>query len=122
MITTESKRGIVALMMAHVAGMLDLVALPVWVGTLISQYRFAPQQARGLATLFLLGASLASMVLAPRFNRINPKLAAVLGFATSCAAFILASRSAASTLDAVSTRMPSCRALSASTSGGMALS
>ena len=95
MITTESKRGIVALMVAHVAGMLDLVALPVWVGTLISQYRFAPQQAGGLATLFLLGASLASMVLAPRFNRINPKLAAVLGFATSCAAFILASRSAA---------------------------
>lgn len=94
MTTTESKRGIFALMVAHVAGMLDLVALPVWVGTLISQYRFAPQQAGGLATLFLLGASLASMVLAPRFDRINPKLAAVLGFATACAAFVLASRSA----------------------------
>lgn len=91
MITTESKRGIFALMFAHVAGMLDLVALPVWVGTLISQYQFAPQQAGGLATLFLLGASLASMFLAPRFNRINPKFAAVLGFAIACLAFVLAS-------------------------------
>lgn len=95
MTTTETKRGIFALMLAHVAGMLDLVALPVWVGTLISQYQFAPQQAGGLATLFLLGASLASMLLAPRFNRIKPKFAAVLGFGVACIAFALASRSAA---------------------------
>lgn len=95
MTTTETKRGIIALMVAHVAGMLDLVALPVWVGTLISQYQFAPQQAGGLATLFLLGASVASMFLAPRFNRINPKLVAVLGFAIACLAFVGASRSAA---------------------------
>ena len=95
MTTTETKRGIFALMLAHVAGMLDLVALPVWVGILISQYQFAPQQAGGLATLFLLGASLASMLLAPRFNRIKPKFAAVLGFGVACIAFALASRSAA---------------------------
>lgn len=95
MTTTESKKGTVALMVAHMAGMLDLVALPVWVGTLISHYQFAPQQAGGLATLFLLGASVASMVLAPRFNRINPKVAVVAGFTLACAAFFLASRSAA---------------------------
>ncbi len=71
MTTTESKRGIIALMMAHVAGMLDLVALPVWVGTLMSQYQFAPQKAGGLATLFLLGASVASMFLAPRFRALR---------------------------------------------------
>ncbi len=95
MTTTETKRGIFALMLAHVAGMLDLVALPVWVGTLISLYGFAPQQAGGLATLFLLGASVASMFLAPRFNRIKPKSAAVLGFAVACIAFALASRQTA---------------------------
>lgn len=94
MTTTESKRGIFALMVAHIAGMLDLVTLPVWVGTLISQYHFAPQKAGGLATLFLLGASAASMYLAPRFNRINPKITAVLGFAIACVAFVIASRNA----------------------------
>ena len=36
MITTNSLRGRVALMVGHCAGMVDLVALPVWVGTLIS--------------------------------------------------------------------------------------
>ena len=45
MITTNSLRGRVALMVGHCAGMVDLVALPVWVGTLISVYRFDPQQA-----------------------------------------------------------------------------
>ena len=54
--STESWRGRIALMVAHCAGMVDLVALPVWVGALIAQYGFSPQQAGGLATLFLLGA------------------------------------------------------------------
>ena len=45
--------------------MVDLVALPVWVGTLIGRYQLDPQQASGHATLFLLGAVLASVLLAP---------------------------------------------------------
>lgn len=90
MSTTENKRGIFALMVAHCAGMLDLVALPVWVGTLVARYGFDPQQAGGLATLFLIGASLASVVLAPRFNRFNAKWAAVTGFALAALAFVLA--------------------------------
>ncbi len=51
--TTERWSGRLPLMVAHCAGMVDLVALPVWVGALIAQYKFAPQQAGGLATLFL---------------------------------------------------------------------
>lgn len=39
-------------MLAHCAGMVDLVALPVWVGTLIGAYRLDPQKAGLLATLF----------------------------------------------------------------------
>src|SRR5438093_2863477 len=91
MIRTDSTRGRMALMVAHCAGMVDLVALPVWVGTLIAQYRFDPQQAGLLATLFLAGAVLASLVLAPRFNRLRGRFVAALGFGVAAFAFGLAS-------------------------------
>lgn len=83
--------GHVALMVAHCAGMVDLVALPVWVGTLIQHYQFAPQQAGGLATLFLAGAVVASLVLAPRFGRLSNRAVAACGFAVSALAFFGAS-------------------------------
>jgi len=89
----ESRRGRAALMVAHCAGMVDLVALPVWVGTLIAHYRFDPQQAGLLATLFLAGAVLASVLLAPRFNRLNGRIVATLGFAAAAAGFALAAGS-----------------------------
>lgn len=94
MVRIESKRGMFALMMAHCAGMVDLVALPVWVGTLIAHYHFDPQQAGGLATLFLIGAAGASIFFAPRFNRIHVKLAAVLGFAFAAVAFVFSASTA----------------------------
>ena len=71
MITTDSKPGRIALSVAHCAGMLDMVALPVWVGTLIASYRFDPQQAGLVATLFLAGAVCSSLLLASRFNRLS---------------------------------------------------
>lgn len=92
-ITTNSLRGRIALMTSHCAGMVDLIALPVWVGALISVYRFDPQQAGLLATLFLAGAVLSSLVLAPRFNRLNGRLVATLGFAGAALGFGLASMS-----------------------------
>jgi predicted MFS family arabinose efflux permease len=91
MITTNSWRGRAALMAGHCAGMVDLVALPVWVGTLISVYRFDPQQAGLMATLFLAGAVLASLLLAPRFNRLNGRLVATLGFGAAAVGFAIAS-------------------------------
>ena len=81
--TTERWPGRIALMVAHCAGMVDLVALPVWVGTLISAYRFDPQQAGGLVTLFLVGAVASSLFFAPRFNRMNARVTATAGFAVS---------------------------------------
>ncbi|MGV7215214.1 MFS transporter [Bradyrhizobium sp. UFLA05-112] len=90
--TTETWSGRIPLMVAHCAGMVDLVALPVWVGTLIERYKFTPQQAGGLATLFLLGAVLSSAFFAPRFNRLNARVAAVVGFGIASAAFLVASR------------------------------
>lgn len=91
MITTNSLRGRVALMVGHCAGMVDLVALPVWVGTLISVYRFDPQQAGLLATLFLAGAVAASLVLAPFFQLLRGRSVATAGFACAAVAFAAAS-------------------------------
>lgn len=91
MTTTERWPGRVALMVGHCAGMVDLVALPVWVGALISFYGFDPQQAGGLVSLFLLGAVAASLYFAPRFNRLNRRLVAALGFAGAALAFGMAS-------------------------------
>ena len=91
MTTTEKWPGRIALMVAHCAGMVDLVALPVWVGTLISAYKFDPQQAGGIVTLFLLGAVVASVFFASRFNRVNGRLAATAGFAIAAVAFVVAS-------------------------------
>lgn len=91
MITTDSKRGRIALMVGHCAGMVDLVALPVWVGTLVAQYRFDAQQAGMLASLFLVGAVLASVALAARFDRLNGRLVATLGFGLAALGFGYAS-------------------------------
>jgi predicted MFS family arabinose efflux permease len=88
MITTDSLRGRMALMVAHCAGMVDLVALPLWVGALMGHYHFDPQQAGGLATLFLLGAVLASTALAPRFNRLPRRSVVVAGFSVAALAFL----------------------------------
>lgn len=87
----DSHRGRLALMVAHCAGMLDLVALPVWVGTLMGHYRFDPQQAGGLATLFLAAAVLASVGLAPFFGRLPRRAIAVAGFGLAALGFFGAS-------------------------------
>ena len=94
MIRTDSTRGRMALIVAHCAGMLDVVALPVWVGTLIGRYGFDPQQAGLIVTLFLGGVVLASLVLAPRFNRLSGRLVASLCFGCCAAGFWAATRSA----------------------------
>ena len=83
--------GAAALIVAHIAGMVDLVALPVWVGALQTRYGFSLQQAGGLATLFLLGAVLASVIVATRLNRANQRVVASLGFAMAAVAFLAAS-------------------------------
>lgn len=86
--SSENWRGRIALMVAHCAGMVDLVALPVWMGALISRYQLQPQQAGMLVTLFLLGAVGASLFCAPRFQRLPTRLVAVGGFAGAALAFL----------------------------------
>ncbi|AQT53733.1 MULTISPECIES: MFS transporter [Burkholderia cepacia complex] len=80
--------GTVALMIAHCAGMVDLVALPVWVGTLIGAYRLDPQRAGLLATLFLAGAVLSSIFFSPRLNRLPARVMSTVGFGIAAGAFL----------------------------------
>jgi predicted MFS family arabinose efflux permease len=89
--STENWAGRVPLMIAHCAGMVDLVALPVWVGALIEKYGFDEPHAGGLATLFLIGAVLSSLYFARLFGAINARLAAAAGFSLSALAFFAAS-------------------------------
>lgn len=88
----ESFLGMLSLMVAHCAGMLDLIALPLWVGTLVAHYRFNPQQAGGAPTLFLTGAALSSLFFAPRLNRLDSKWLVVTGFALAALIFLICSR------------------------------
>lgn len=83
----EKWGGRAALMVAHCAGMVDLVALPVWIGVLISGFGLDSQQAGGLATLFLIGAVCASAVVAPRSRRLPARAVVTVGFAVAASAF-----------------------------------
>lgn len=83
----DSRRGRFALMAGHCAGMIDLVALPVWVGALIGQYGMAPQRAGALATLFLAAVVVASVLLAPRLPKLPARRLATAGFALAAIAF-----------------------------------
>jgi predicted MFS family arabinose efflux permease len=74
-------------MVAHCAGMVDLVALPVWVGTLISGYGLDPQRAGGLATLFLAGAVTSSLAIAPRLQRLRGRTVVPIGYGLAALAF-----------------------------------
>jgi len=93
-IPIESRRGRAALMAAHCVGMVDLVALPIWVGTLIAHYRLDPQKAGMLATLFLAGMVVASVLVAPRLQRLSGRAVAALGFGAAAAGFLAASTAA----------------------------
>src|SRR5690554_473376 len=81
------RAGTAALMVAHCAGMIDLVALPVWVGALVAQSHFDPQQAGLLASLFLIGAVAASLGLASRVQRIRARSVAFAGYGLAALAF-----------------------------------
>jgi predicted MFS family arabinose efflux permease len=88
----DSFSGRSVLTVAHVAGMVDMVALPLWVGTLAQHYQLNHQQAGLLVTLFLLGAVIASALIAPRFQSLPRRGLAASGFALSAIGFLAASQ------------------------------
>jgi len=80
--------GKAVLTIGHMAGMIDMVALPLWIGGLMQHYQFSPQDAGITVTLFLLGMVIASAVIAPLFNRIPRRPIVVGGFALAAACFL----------------------------------
>jgi MFS family permease len=85
-----------SLLITHVVGMIDLVALPVWVGTLVQYYSLDFEQAGLTVTSFLLGVVAASLILAPRCDRLSLRLVAIGGYGTAAAAFFAAAHGAGS--------------------------
>ena len=83
----DSFSGRLALLFCHCAGMVDLIAMPVWMEILITRYGLGPQRAGALVSIFLLAAVVTSSVLASRFMRRRPKPIAVAGFAIAAAVF-----------------------------------
>jgi predicted MFS family arabinose efflux permease len=79
-------------MLCHFVGMVDLVALPVWVGALVQHYGFDLEHAGMTVTAFLLGAVGASLAAAPRFNRLPRRACVVAGYGVAALAFLCASR------------------------------
>jgi predicted MFS family arabinose efflux permease len=88
----DSRRGRAVLMLCHFVGMVDLVALPVWVGVLVQHYGFDLEHAGMTVTAFLLGAVAASLVAAPLFNRLPRGACVVAGYACAALAFGAASQ------------------------------
>lgn len=84
--------GQAVLTIGHMAGMIDMVALPLWIGSLMQHYAFSPQFAGITVTLFLLGMLVASGIMAPLFNRLPRRLITAAGFALSAASFIAITR------------------------------
>jgi MFS family permease len=87
--TKYTRSGVIALMLAHVAGLIDLVALPLWVGTLVQHYKLDFEHAGMTVTLFLLGVVAASLWFAPRFDHLPRRTCAIAGYALSAAGFVL---------------------------------
>ena len=84
----DGLKGRTSLVLGHCAGMIDVVALPVWVGiVLIRHYGLDPQNAGTLATAFLGSVVLSSLLIAPRIDRIRGKVAVPAGFALAAIAF-----------------------------------
>ena len=92
MSTPDTFGGKAVLTLAHVAGMVDMVALPLWIGALMQHYKYSAPQAGITVTLFLLAVVVSSSVMAPRFNRLPRRAATAGGFALAALAFYLASR------------------------------
>jgi predicted MFS family arabinose efflux permease len=88
----DTLRGRAVLMLGHFAGMIDLVALPVWMGVLVQSYAWDLEHAGMAVSAFLVGAVAASLFAAPRFNRLPRRACAVGGYALAAAAFGAASQ------------------------------
>lgn len=73
--------GRITLAIAHCAGLIDLIALPLWIGALVGAYALDPQEAGFLLTLFLIGVVISSVLIAPFFDKLQGRWVACLAYA-----------------------------------------
>ncbi|WP_024538260.1 MFS transporter [Comamonas badia] len=85
-----SKGGMAVLVVGHIAGMIDMVALPLWVGVLMQTHLFTPQMAGLTVTTFLLAVALTSVVLSPLFTRLPRRALAAAGYIVAAGCFYVA--------------------------------
>jgi predicted MFS family arabinose efflux permease len=85
----NSLGGNISLSIAHMAGMIDLAALPLWIGTLMDHYNLPPERAGVTVTMFLGAVVVASSFLAPRYHRLHHRLITVGGFSLATIAFLI---------------------------------
>ena len=84
----ESRGGTAALVIGHCAGLMDITALPIWVGiVLIGGLAIDPQQAGLLLSLFLGSVVLSSLYFAPKLIYINRKRFECVAYALAGLAF-----------------------------------
>lgn len=88
----NSTQGKIVLGIGHMAGMVDLAALPLWISALMQDYHLLPQQAGLTVTLFLVGIVISSIILSPKYTRLNHRYIAALGFAVASVSFFAASK------------------------------
>lgn len=86
MTTLNSFRGTAVLCVGHMVGMVDMAALPLWLGALMEHYRLDSPSAGLVVTMFLIGVIIASGALARSFTRLRHRWVAGGGFtvATIC--------------------------------------
>lgn len=80
MTSAHPRRIVAALVIGHVAGMIDLVALPIWIDALVFGFGYSPAQAGALPTSFLIGVVVASFVLSRRLEAVHGRSIAPLGY------------------------------------------
>lgn len=87
----NSWSGQATLSIGHMAGMIDLAALPLWIGSLMKFYGLTAPQAGLTVTAFLAAVVVSSVIFAPMFTRLRHRLVACLGYCVAGCAFIVAS-------------------------------
>lgn len=85
----DRKRGWAALCIIQCACMIDLAAIPLWVGTLMESFGFAARQAGALASLYIASAVIGGLATAPFFSRMQSgRMIATIGLALAAICFL----------------------------------
>jgi predicted MFS family arabinose efflux permease len=83
--------GHATLSIGHMAGMIDLAALPLWIGSLMKFYGLAAPQAGLTVTTFLAAVVVSSVIFAPMFTLLRHRSFAFFGYCVAGCAFQAAS-------------------------------